>query len=74
MEEWDVVMSQYMFAFKTSLHSTMGFPPSFFMFGVEARVFSEILLGLPEMERTPAADAFQLYQKLGLAYEAARQS
>ena len=44
------------------------------MFGVEARIPSEILVGLPEMERTPAAYAFQRYQKPGVAYEAARES
>ena len=42
------------------------------MFGVEARIPSEILVGLPEMERTAAAYAFQRYQKLSVAYEAAR--
>ena len=40
---------------------------------MEARVRSEILVCLPEMERTPAAYAFQRYQNLGLAYEAARE-
>ena len=44
------------------------------MFGVKARVPSEIIVGQPEMERRPAANAFQRYQKLGVAYEDARES
>ena len=74
MEDWDVVLSEVMFAYKTSVHTTTGFTPYFLMFGVEARIPSEILVGLPGMERTPAAYAFQRYQKLGVAYEAARES
>ena len=74
MEEWDVVLSEVMFAYNTSVHTTTGFTPYFLTFGVEARVPSEILVGLPEMERTPAAYAFQRYQKLGVAYEAAREA
>ena len=54
-----VVLSEGMFAYNTSVHSTTVFTPYFLMFGVEARVPSEILVGLPEMERTPAAYAFQ---------------
>ena len=67
MEEWDVVLSEVMFAYNTSVHTTTGFTPYFLTFGVEARVPSEILIGLPEMERTPAAYAFQRYHKLGVA-------
>ena len=67
MEGWDVVLSEVMFAYNTSVHTTTGFTPYFLTFGVEARVPSEILVGLPEMERTPAAYAFQRYQKLGVA-------
>ena len=59
MEEWYVVLSEVMFAYNTSVHSTTGFTSYFLMFGVEARIPSEILVGLPEMERTPAAYAFQ---------------
>ena len=63
-----------MCAYNTSVHSTTGFTPYFLIFGVEARVPSENLVGLPEMERTAAASAYQRYQKLGVAYEAARES
>ena len=41
------------------------------MFAVEARIHSETLAGLSEMERTPAAYAFQRYHKLGVPSEAA---
>ena len=44
------------------------------MFDVEAGIPREILVGLPQMERTPAAYAIQRYQKLITAYEAARES
>ena len=66
MVEWDVVLSEVMFADNTSVHSTTGFTPYFLMFCGEARIHSEILVGLPERERTPAAYAFHRYQKLGL--------
>ena len=46
----------------------------FSMYALEARISSESFAGLPEMERTPAAYAFQRYQKLGVAYKAARES
>ena len=55
MGELDVLLSEVMFAYNTSVHSKTGFTPYFLMFGVEARFSSEILVGLPEMERTPAA-------------------
>ena len=74
IEEWDVVLSEFMFAYNTSVHSTTGFTPYFLMFGAEARIPSEISVGLPEMERTPAGYAFERYQKLGVPYEAARES
>ena len=41
------------------------------MYAVEARIPTESLAGQPEMERLPAAYAFQRYQKLGVPYEAA---
>ena len=74
IEEWDVILREVMFAYNTSVHSTIGFTPYFLMFGVEARIPSEILVGLPEMERRPGAYAFQRYQKLGGPNEAARES
>ena len=74
LEELDVVGSEVMFAYNTCLHSTTGFTPYFLMFGVEARVTCEFLVGLPEMERTPAAYAFQRYQKLGVSYVTAGES
>ena len=63
-----------MFAYNTSVHSTTRFTPYFFIFGVEARVPSESLLGLLESVRRPAASSIQQYQKLGVEYEAAGES
>ena len=67
IEEFAVVVSEVMFAYNTSLHSTSGFTPDVLMFGVEARIPSEILVCLREIERTPAGEAIQRYQKLGVA-------
>ena len=58
VEEWDVVLSEVIFAYNTSMHSTTGFTTYFLMFGVEARVTRQILVAIPEMERTPAVSAF----------------
>ena len=44
------------------------------MFGVEARIPIEILIGLHEMERRPSAYSFLRYKNLSEAYEAARDS
>ena len=72
LKEWDLVLTEVWFAYNTSVHSTTGFTPYFLMFGVKTRIPSEIIVGLPEMERTPAT--FQRYQKLGVVFEAARES
>ena len=68
----EVVLSEVMFAYKTSIHScTIGFTPYLLMFDVLACVSSEILIGLPKTERTPAPYDFNGYQKSGVPYEAA---
>ena len=67
----DVVLSEVLFAYNRSVQSTTGFTPYFLLFGVEALVPSEILIGLPEMERRPAPYAFKRCQKSGVPYEAA---
>ena len=67
----EAVLSEVIFVYNTSVHSTTGITPYLLMFGVEALVPSEILIGLPEMERTPAPYAFKRYQKSGVPYEAA---
>ena len=74
LEEWDVVLSGVMFAYKTSVYSTTGFTPYFFMFGVDAGITSEVLVCLPEKDRMPAASAFHWFQKYCVAYEDARES
>ena len=58
LDEWDVALTEFMIAYKKCEHNTTCFTPSFIIFGVEARIPSEILQGLPEMARTPAAYAF----------------
>ena len=72
--EWDVILCEVLFGSNTSVHNTAGFTPYFLMFGVEARLASEILIGLSELERRPAAYAFRRYQKLAAADEAAQES
>ena len=67
----DVVLSEVLFAYNTSMHSTTGFTQYFLLFCVEALVPSEILIGLHEMEHTSAPNAFQRYQKSGVPNEAA---
>ena len=64
LEEWNGVLSEVMFAYNTMVHSTTGVTPYFPMLGVEARVPTEILIGLPETECRPAAYTLQPYQKL----------
>ena len=61
-EEWDVILSEVLFAYNTSVHSTTGFTPYFHIFGVEEHIPSDILVGFPEMEPTPAGYAFYRYQ------------
>ena len=73
MEEWDVLLCEVMFAYNKSIHSTTRLTAYFLKFRVETPIPNEILVGLHEMERTPAAYAFQRYQELGVAYEAGRE-
>ena len=49
---------EVIFAYNSSVHRTTGFTRYFLMLAVEALIPSEILLGLPEIEATPAASAF----------------
>ena len=65
LEEWAFVLSEVSFAKNICVPGTTVFTPYFLMFGLEARIVSEILVGLPEMERTPAAYAFQRYPTFG---------
>ena len=67
LEEWDVELSKDIFAYNTSVHCTTGFTPYFLIFGVAACVLREILVGLPQPERTPASYAFHRYQTLGVS-------
>ena len=74
LEEWDIVLANVVFAYNTSVHRSTGFSPYFLMFGVEARVPSEILIGLPPLEDSPSSFAFQRYLELGPVYEAVREN
>ena len=64
MEEWNVILSEAIFAYNPSVHSSTGFTAYFLIFGGEARIPSEILVSLPEMERKPTAYALQRYHNL----------
>ena len=69
LEEWDSVLFDVMFACDTSVRRGSGSAPNFLVFAVDARVPSEILVGIPQMERTPAAYAIGRYHKFWVAYE-----
>ena len=58
-EEWEVVLSEVMFAYKRSVQNTTGFTLYFIIFGVDSRDPSVSLVGLPDLERTPAVYALQ---------------
>ena len=63
-----------MFSYNTSMHTATGFTPVFLVFGEEARVPSEVIIGIPELERNPSPYSFRCYQRLSLAYDAAREA
>ena len=70
-ELWDIAIHEVMFSYNTTVHSATGYTPQFLMFGEEARMPSEVIVGLPASELTPFAYAFQRYRNLSIAYEAA---
>ena len=46
LDQWDVALSEVMFSYNTSVHTATGFTPQFLMFGEEARVPSEVIVGI----------------------------
>ncbi|KAF0096477.1 MAG: hypothetical protein FD144_5878, partial [Rhodospirillaceae bacterium] len=74
LEKWDSALPSVVFAYNTSTHTTTGFTPQLLMMGSEARVPSEVLIGSPDLEKTPAAFAYHRVKKLELAYAAVREN
>ena len=74
LDQLDVALSEVMFSYNTSVHTETGFSPQFLMFGEEARVQSEAIIGIPKLEQNPSAYSFRRYQPLSLAYDAAREA
>ena len=44
------------------------------MLGEEARVLSEVVIGILQLEQTPSTYCFRRYKQLSLAYDAAREA
>ena len=74
MDNWDLILNDVMFAYNTSIHSTTGFTPQMLMFGGEARIPSEIIVGRSEKDQSPASFAFTRCKTLIKAYNVARES
>ena len=68
LNEWDTVLPHVVFAYNTSVHSSTHFTPFFLMFGTEARIPAEIVVGRPPFELKPAAYALSHCRKLENAY------
>ena len=63
-----------MFSNNTSVHTATCFTPQFLMFGEEARIPSEVFIGILKLEQNPLGYSFRCYQRLSLAYNAAREA
>ncbi|MEK7747619.1 MAG: DDE-type integrase/transposase/recombinase, partial [Nitrospirota bacterium] len=74
LEEWDQFLPDAVFAYNTSVHSSTSFTPQYLMFGSEARMPGELLVGLPELLETPASLAYRQYKELESAFESTRVS
>ena len=58
LEEWDIVLSEVMFAYNTSVHSKTAFTPYFLMFGVEAKIPSKFSLAYLKWFERPLTRLF----------------
>ena len=74
LENWDEALPNVVFAYNTSVHTATGFFLYYLMFGTEARVPSEIIIGLPPLEKTPASFAFWRYKQLEVIYQVVRDN
>ena len=61
-----------MFYYNTSVHTATGFTQQFLMFGEEARVPSQGMIGIPRLEQSPSPSSFRRYRRRSLPYDAAR--
>ena len=74
LEEWDTILSHVVFAYNTSIHSTTHFTPFFLMFGTEAKIPPEIVVGRPQFEQKPAAYALSYCKIMENAYKIVREN
>ncbi|KAF0153184.1 MAG: hypothetical protein FD188_3384, partial [Ignavibacteria bacterium] len=74
LENWDMALPHVIFAYNTSVHSTTGFTPFFLMFGTEARIPAEIIVGTPKLENSPSAYAQTHCKTLDKAFENVRET
>ena len=74
LDKWDLALPHVLFAYNTSVHTATGFTPQFLMMGSEARVPSEVQIGIPPAELSSSSFAYNRYKKLELAYESAREN
>ena len=72
--EWNKILQHVVFAYNTSVHSTTHFTPFFLMFGIEARIPPEIVVGRPPFEQKPAAYALEHCKILEKSYKNVRKN
>ena len=49
-QDWDAKLPAVTFAYRTSVHESMGFTPFFLMFGREARLPADLVFGSAEAD------------------------
>ena len=54
LDQWDVALSEVIFSYNTSVYTATGCTPQFLMYGEEARVHSEVIIWIPQLEQNPS--------------------
>ena len=74
LENWDLVLPKVLFAYNTTVHSATGLTPYSLIFGDQARVPSEILLGPPSKDVSFGSFALNHAKLLSKSFEIAREN